>query len=303
VDADIYYQRSAGALTGVSAMFAKTYGRRFVYAAAHDLDFARDQTPQLFRRRAGWRDRQLFQLGLALADEVLAQHAGQVRDCQRWYNRVATTVPSCYVPPSTQQASANGVVLWVSTLRGWKRPELFLELARRLPHLRFRMVGGPAVGEQALFDRIREAAVALTNLEFVGFVPLAEIDAHFNAASVFVNTSNYEGFPNTFLQSWSRGIPTVSFANTGSTIDGEQVVTVASSVEEMVSLVGRLMHDANYWKITGGRARNCYKTFHTPEAAMAVYSRVFDTQWNAMKETLPSGAQQRSVLQRVTTPR
>lgn len=283
VDADIYYQRSAAAQTGVIALFAKRYGRRFVYAAACDLDVARDQNWKLFQRRAGWRDRQLFQLGLTLADDIVAQHAGQMNDCRRWHGRSPTVVPSCCADPLGNSADSNGVVLWVSALRTGKRPELFLEMARRLPHLRFRMVGGPSAeaGGEALFARIKQAATAMPNLEFVGFVPFGQIDAHFNAARVFVNTSDYEGFPNTFLQSWSRGIPTVSFCDTGSTVNGEPVVTVASDLPVMTELVERLMQDDNYWNAIGRRARDCYDNFHTPDAAMAIYERLFMKQWNA----------------------
>ncbi len=102
VDADIYYQRSAAAQTGVIGLFARRYGRRFVYAAACDLDLARDRTWKLFQRRAGWRDMQLFQLGLKLADHVVAQHAGQMQDCKRWYGRVPAIIPSCYVATARQ---------------------------------------------------------------------------------------------------------------------------------------------------------------------------------------------------------
>jgi glycosyltransferase involved in cell wall biosynthesis len=291
VDADIYYQRAAGVATGVTAAFAKRYDRRFVYAAAHDLDLARDQTWKLFQRRAGWRDRQLFHMGLKLADDIVAQHAGQAADCQRWHGRTATLVPSCYALPSGHHANPNGVVLWVSALRSWKRPELFLELARRLPNLRFRMVGGPSVeaGGEALFAHIKEAASMIPNLEFIGFVPFVEIDSHFNAARVFVNTSDYEGFPNTFLQSWSRGIPTVSFCDTGSTLNGEPVVNVATDLHEMTPLVTKLMQDDKYWHEAGSRARECYKAFHTPDAAMAAYERLFARHWEAIGPARMSG--------------
>lgn len=277
VDADIYYQRSAAAQTGVIGLFARRYGRRFVYAAACDLDLARDRTWKLFQRRAGWRDMQLFQLGLRLADHVVAQHAGQMQDCTRWYGRVPAIIPSCYVERPGNTADAKGVVLWVSALRTGKRPELFLEMARRLPHLRFRMVGGPSaeVGGETFFARIKGAAATIPNLEFVGFVPFAEIDAHFDAARVFVNTSDYEGFPNTFLQSWSRWIPTVSFCDTGSTLNGKPVVNVVGDMDEMAGAVGRLMQDDVLWYETGRRVRECYETFHTPDAALNAYERVF----------------------------
>ena len=230
---------------------------------------------------------QLFQLGLKLADHVVAQHAGQMQDCKRWHGRVPAIIPSCYVERPGTTADANGVVLWVSALRTGKRPELFLEMARRLPHLRFRMVGGPSaeVGGETFFARIKGAAATIPNLEFVGFVPFAEIDAHFDAARVFVNTSDYEGFPNTFLQSWSRGIPTVSFCDTGSTRQGEPVVNVAANLDEMGALVQRLMQDDCFWFKTGRRVREHYTAVHTPEAALNAYDRVFADQWNAIKAT------------------
>jgi glycosyltransferase involved in cell wall biosynthesis len=292
VDADIYYQRAAGAATGVTAAFAKRHGRRFVYAAAHDLDLARDETWKLFQRRAGWRDRQLFEFGVKFADDIVAQHDGQVRDCRRWYGRSPTLVPSCYAVKPGHRADSKGVVLWVSALRTWKRPELFLELARRLPHYRFRMVGGPSteVGGDALFARIKESAAAIPNVEFVGFVPFADIDVQFNAARVFVNTSDYEGFPNTFLQSWSRAIPTVSFCDTGSTVNGEPVVNVAANLDDMTAMVEKLMQDDRHWSTTGRRARRCYEQCHTPDAAMNVYERLFATQWQAMEEMRRSAA-------------
>jgi glycosyltransferase involved in cell wall biosynthesis len=277
VDADVYYQRTAGAATGVTAAFARRYGRRFVYAVAHDFDLARDHTWKVFQRPAGWRDRQLFQLGVKLADCVVAQHVGQVRDCERWYGRAATLIPNCYAAQPSECCDLNGVVLWVSTLRTWKRPEMFLELARRLPHLRFRMVGGPSPqpGDESVFARIKALAALIPNLEFIGFVPFSEIGRQFNAARVFVNTSDSEGFPNTFLQAWSRGIPTVSFWGSGSSLQGEQVVNVAGNLEDMAAVVGRLMQDNRYWKEKGERARAYYEQFHTPKAVVDAYDQLF----------------------------
>ena len=249
-----------------------------MYAAAHDLDLARDQTWKLFDRRAGWRDRQLFQLGVKLADDIVAQHEGQVGDCERWYGRSASLVPSCYALPQGHRADSN-------RRRAVGFDPSGLETARALSragepaaacavsHGRWCPAQRPAA-TRCLRD-IREAAARLPNLEFVGFVPFGEIDAHFNAARVFVNTSDYEGFPNTFLQSWSRWIPTVSFFNTGSTLNGKPVVNVAANMDEMAGAVGRLMQDDILWYETGRRVRECYETFHTPDAALNAYERVF----------------------------
>jgi glycosyltransferase involved in cell wall biosynthesis len=127
-----------------------------------------------------------------------------------------------------------------------------------------------------LFARIKAQAEALPNVEFVGFVPYAQIEPHFDGARVFVNTSANEGFPNTFLQAWSRGIPTVSFCNTASVVDGRPVTHVVTDVDEMTGAVRELMGNDEVWLAAGARARRCAEQCHTLEAALGVYEQVFN---------------------------
>ena len=279
VDADVYYQRTASVLTGIVAAFARIKGRRFVFAAACDFDLARNETWRLFQRRAGWRDRHVFQIGVRLADTVVVQHQGQAADCERWYGRPAVKVPSCYEASPERGAAADGVVLWVSTIRPIKRPELFVELARRLPAHRFRMVGGPGPepGARELFERVKREASTLPNLEFVGFVPHAEVEPQFDKARVLVNTSEREGFPNTFLQAWSRGIPTVGFCDTGSTADGHIVGSVETSLDAMSARVRALMTDDAAWLDAGRHARRYVEQAHSVDAALSAYEHIFAT--------------------------
>ena len=274
-DADIYYQRCAGANTLVVGLFSRRYGRRFIYSGASDPDFQRDQLWKKFQGRGGWRNRVMYQWGLRLADAIVAQHAGQVDACRRWYWREAMEIPNCYTLPPDAVATREGVVLWVSSVKSLKRPELFLDLARALPHLRFRMVGGVGPEKEAdVFMRIRQAAAKLPNVEFVGFVPFPEVDAHFYDARLFVNTSEYEGFPNTFLQSWARGIPTVSFVDCGAREGDRQVGYVCGDLAEMKKVVSRLCEDDAVWAQEGARARQHFLAHHTVDIVMARYGRL-----------------------------
>jgi glycosyltransferase involved in cell wall biosynthesis len=276
-DADIYIQSCAGLPTAIVSLFCRLHARRFVYSGAHDLDFEKNQTWQLFQRPRGWRDRQLYQLGLRLADAIVAQHERQAGSCRRWYGREAHIIRNCYAPPVGATASKDGVVLWVATLRSWKRPELFVELARALPQLRFRMIGGAGAGEDAaIYERVRAQAASLPNLEFVGFVPLGEIEHHFDAARVFVNTSEYEGFPNTFLQSWARAIPTVSFIDCGAYEAGRPIGSICRDIDEMSAVVARIGEDDQAWQEEGVRARTYFESHHSIGAAVDAYGEVFE---------------------------
>ena len=90
-------------------------------------------------------------------------------------------------------------LLWVARCDAVKRPELFLELARRFPNSSCLMVCSPH--DRLLWNRVREQAGGLPNVEFLETVPYQEIQRHFNAARIFVNTSSHEGVPNTFIHS------------------------------------------------------------------------------------------------------
>jgi glycosyltransferase involved in cell wall biosynthesis len=268
-NADIYYQRSCSAHTGYVAAFCLRYGRKFVYAAAHDTDF--DPTVPLVHFR---RDKAIYSWGLRRAHVVVVQNPAQVERCREVYGRESVSVRSCYVPPENFHADPRGCVLWVATLRKWKQPEVFIELARRLPQYRFRMVGG--ADRQEYFDTLRSLAEGVPNLEFAGFIPHADIEREFDQARLFVNTSESEGFPNTFLQAWARGVPTVSFVDTGSSVNGHAVVNRVTTLDEMAGVVQDFMSDDAAWRKAGARCMTCYANKHSVRAVVGDYESIFE---------------------------
>ena len=48
------------------------------------------------------------------------------------------------------------------------------------------------------------------NLNFLGEQSLAQVNERLWACRLVVNTSQTEGFPNTFIQAWARFVPVVS---------------------------------------------------------------------------------------------
>jgi glycosyltransferase involved in cell wall biosynthesis len=81
-----------------------------------------------------------------------------------------------------------------------------LELARRVPARSFVMVLNRS--DPGMFSRV--AAERPANLRIVERVTLRESEALFAGASAFVNTSEFEGFPNTFLQAAKHRVPVIS---------------------------------------------------------------------------------------------
>jgi len=274
VNADIYYQRSAAMLTAVVAAFCRHHGKRSIYAGASDSDFVPGQQMIRFRR-----DRWLFEQGLAAVDTVLVQNQKQQQDCLQHYGRESTLIPSCYALQDPERLREGDVVLWVSTLRPTKRPELFLEMARRLSHLHFVMIGGPAAsdpGGEARYATTREEAARIPNMEFKGFLPLAQVEPWFDRARVVVNTSYFEGMPNVFLQAWARGVPTLAFSDTGSRLDGAPVYPVVNQVDEAVREIERLFPDGPYREQASARCREYFTRTHGTDHVLQQYMGVLD---------------------------
>ncbi len=263
VDADVYYCRSASIWLWLVTEFCRRHGRRSVYAGASDRDFVPDVGGQL--RHA--RDRWLYRRGLAAADAIVAQNEEQRASCRAHYRRDAVVIPSCYELPERKNSSAvRDRVLWVGMIHENKRPELFVELAARLPRRRFVMIGGPRPGAHAFYERIRAQAARVPNLELTGFLPLAEVEPWFDRARVLVNTSTYEGMPNTFLQAWARGVPTLA------TVDvGAPVHMIFGDLPAGAAETERLFSDEPYWRAQSAACRAYFERHHSPAAVVAQY--------------------------------
>jgi glycosyltransferase involved in cell wall biosynthesis len=100
--------------------------------------------------------------------------------------------------------------LWVSRCQPVKRPHLFLDLVEKLPEHTFEMICPRE--DVGLWEGVAARAAGMKNLLFVEKVPYHEIQAHYDAARVFVNTSEWEGWPNSFIQAGLGGAALLSLA-------------------------------------------------------------------------------------------
>ena len=272
IDPDIVYFRVAGFRAAAAAWYARTAGKAFVYACAHDTELSPQGNNPPTRR-----DAFLFRLALRSADAVLVQNVLQRQLLNDNFGKDGLVLANCYVEAGAGVAAPGGHILWVGTVKPGKFPESFIELARRHPTRNFRMVGGANHQDptgQAYFDRIRADAAAVPNLEFVGYVPFHNVGKHFDEASLLVNTSAAEGFPNTFLQAWIRGMPTVSFVSPEVTA-GQTGTIVCGDLEEMALRVGSLTRDPETWAAASAACMDHFRKVHGIESALQGYRDLF----------------------------
>jgi len=264
-DADVYYLSCAGMQLGLVALFCRQYGRKLVFRVAHDSDCVPDALLIKYRR-----DRKLYQYGLRRAHLVLVQTQRQ-RDAMLQNYRRDSTVARMLVQAAAGPVERDIDVLWVNNLRQFKRPDLLLELARRLPHLRFCMIGGEQPGAAELYAGIAAQAALLRNLSFSGRVPYHRMAERYAAARVFVNTSDSEGFPNSYLQAWIHGTPTVAFFDPDGVIAREGLGHAATTLDDMAAQVATLAAGGAEWHARSARCRSYMERHYAEQDVLGPY--------------------------------
>ncbi len=244
-DADVYYVRSAGFILGIVAYFCRIYGKKAIYAGAHDTDFMPGK--HIIRTR---RDVFLYHYGLRHCDKVIVQSLLQKKLLKQNFGingeliRNISLEPLVKIPDEQKQC-----ILWVATLRTWKRPHYFINLAQKFPEENFIMIGGKDPHSPSLYTDIKNRCDYVNNITFLGFRPLDETETYFNKCKIFINTSEYEGFPNTFLQAWRRGTPVISFVDPDNLIKDNNLGIIVKSekqiAEALNTMINRKEHNSD----------------------------------------------------------
>lgn len=268
-DAELYYVSEAGMQVGLAALFCRWHRRRFVFRSASDADCDPSRLMVRFAR-----DRRLYAFGLRRADAVLVQSAAQADMMARNYG-VAARVARMLVEPPLPAAGRDIDVLWVGSMRRVKRPDRVVELAAALPATRFHMVGGTVPGQETLYREMRLAAAGMANLFVHGRLPYRETQALYGRARVLLNTSEIEGFPNSYLQAWIRGVPVVTLLDPDGVIEREGLGVTAASPARIADALERLLDEPGAWRAASDRCRGFMAREYGEDRILAAYLETF----------------------------
>ena len=272
IDADIYLHAGAGVEVGAYGLICRLLRRRFLFFIASSADLC-----EPYGKVEGplkW----LFPLGIRLAHEVVCRSAEQQDRLHDQYGRTGVLIRTGHPLPPTRDVSRSHV-LWVGRGNPLKQPEIFLDLAARMPQHRFLMVVAHEDTHLDLLQRVRARAAMLSNLDLYEDVPWSEIDTCFARARVFVNTSTYEGFPNTFVQAALSAAPVVSLLVDPDGVLGKQQIGVCAGgdFERLVELTKGLLADFRTTTNLGQRARSYATANHSLDKVTGDLKRVIRT--------------------------
>ncbi len=199
---DILIQRGLTLFSCLLAIYCKVKKIKFVFMFAHDREV--NGRYQRTNKKCI-----LFKLLLVFSHLLVCQSQHQLNQINRKYLQKSSLILSGYEIEEIDNTEMNSI-LWVGRLEEWKRPDLFLELARLNRGIDFIMIAPKSPGYENVYNEIIKKAHHIPNLEHIDFVHYNKINEYFKKASIFVNTSVQEGFPNTFIQACKNKTPIIS---------------------------------------------------------------------------------------------
>ncbi len=268
--ADVYIQRAIGVETFIVAFFCRLHGKKFIYMIANRPDVDRS-----FRKNhwlIGW----FYEKGLKMADIIIAQNIDQQKLLKKNFHKKSFLIKNSFNLTNKNEKEVKKWILWVSNSRKQKNPVIFLRLAKDFPDEKFLMIMPP--NDIKLWKQTYQEAKAIKNLVFIEKVPFYKIDKYFKQAKIFVNTSFYEGFPNTFIQAAMFGAPILSFlVNPDNFINNYQCGFVAEgNYDKMKVQLEELIKNKELWKNFSKNACSYVKEEHDIERNMEKIKKIIN---------------------------
>ncbi|NPB04327.1 MAG: glycosyltransferase family 4 protein [Thermotogae bacterium] len=182
---------------------------------------------------------------MRLADIILVQNHLQLKAVKfKFPQKRVFVLPNLQDVPTIPSFNEGEFVMWISAgSKAAKRPEIFVRLAKDLPHIPFVMVG---VQPEDPSDNLRSFP-RLNRRELMDLM---------DRASILVITSKprFEGIPNVVLEAMLRGVPVLSLEGDYGLVHRGGVVV--RDYHELKRAVERLWKDMETLQHLSVQARN-----------------------------------------------
>jgi len=258
--ADHYVLRSTRFLSFFVMLYARLLGARYTFMVAnrpHCLRGELESLPRMFGR--------LYEISLNRAHRVTVQSREQQDLLKENFGIDGYIVPNGIEVPPISGPNFKGPYdfCWVASFKIQKRADVLIEIARLLPNRTFLVVGGPGP-DQNYSKKLMDELSALPNVTFEGFVNPDKVGQIYTQARVFLNTSDWEGFPNGFLYAWTRGIPACALKiDPDGVVTGKKIGIVDEDLTALTGAMEKLLNDPDRYMAMARRCHDHVQEYHS----------------------------------------
>jgi glycosyltransferase involved in cell wall biosynthesis len=267
-DADLYMLKTASPGVPLAAAFCRLHHKALVYRTAHQYECDGTYLKEHFFLGKA------FAASLRRAAAIFAQNAEHSKMLTETIGVDSVVIPNGHRLPVAGQVEREGI-LWVGRSADFKQPDKFIALAKQLPAEKFIMVCSQATGDEN-YDRLCRQVENVSNIEFHQRVRFDETDAFFQRAKVLVNTSDAEGFANTFIQACKCATAILSLnVNPDGFLDEYSCGICCNGGMERLAEGLRFMLEKNRYVELGSNGRKYVEEHHDIAKIVEQYKHIF----------------------------
>jgi glycosyltransferase involved in cell wall biosynthesis len=214
-----------------------------VWACSHDDKLK----PNHWSNKYGSVTKKLILRALNNANLILLQTEFQKQLLSENFGLNGNILYNSHPIPLEVNLTRQDIVLWVGRLHNRKFPERFLNIVRKMKsnsNIKFIMIGKRL---DSRFDDIINSTIKENlNFQYYGESEQEFILELLNKVKILVNTSDSEGFSNTFIEAWLRGVPVITLkgVNPDDLITKNNVGFVCDDIDEIQMRVSELINNS-----------------------------------------------------------
>ena len=262
---DIVVQDGANYLTFMGALASKILGKTFIYRIGSDKD-----VDERIRRQFGKKARTVYNFALKMTDIFVCQNEYQYNALKEQFpkKKIVIIDPPFDMKKDLIKFNRNhrSYIAWMGNFRYEKNIAALVPIAKALPNINFKITGQahPKIDDISL-KAVKELKT-LKNVEFVGYIKNADILPFLSNAIALLNTSHLEGFPMTFIEAWTMGVPVITTknANPNNLISKYNLGMVVETYDNVPCTINKLV-DSEPNEALRIRCREYVEKHHNPE--------------------------------------
>lgn len=260
VNPEIIIFRGAKRLLYPLSIIAHKFNSKVILQGASDVNFESDKATV-----GNDINRRLYERSLTRIDYFICQNVYQATTLKENFHRESVIIPNIWGQTSASQnlRLPDVDVVWVGNFRRLKRAEWLYEAAENLKQVKFAIAGGAA--NLDYYKSMEKKASSLQNVSFLGKISINDSNALIKKAKILVCTSEYEGFPNTFLQAWSSGIPVISTVDPSGIIKKYSLGIVVSCTRELVETIKLLLDREKLYEALQQSVKKYFASHHSAQ--------------------------------------
>lgn len=274
----IIYTRGAYSWSGIASQYAKSNGVRHIWAIASDSDPITKirLNFHLFTKPFNLINNFWVKYAFKNSTIIVCQNSYQKAQIKEKQNRDALLITQMAIKANETEIIKDYStikVVWIANFKPSKRPDIFVKLANsfRGTTIEFIMVGKSA-------DIYLPLLVNQNNIKYYGELNNDDVNRLLISSHLLVNTSEHEGFSNTFVQAWLRKVPVISMnSNPDEILTKNEIGFMCKTEVELFDAVKYFYENSDILKSMGEKAYNYSIENHATEKILPTLFKNFNT--------------------------